>query len=120
MRSARTVRGVMPSRRSPSQAAALHRRAPGNGSIELTHYPAPDGARASFGAMRTAAGSSLLGAAGVLLFVALFFGGASGDERLFWIGMGAFLVALVAWAAAFWGGLSRPAPTPAAAIFISN
>jgi O-Antigen ligase len=64
--------------------------------------------------MRASAGSFLLGAAGVLLFVALFFGGASGDERLFWIGMGAFVVALVGWTAAFWRGLTRPALRPAA------
>jgi hypothetical protein len=44
--------------------------------------------------MRQAAGFPLLGAAGVLLTVSLFFGGGSGDERLFWIGMGALLVAL--------------------------
>jgi O-Antigen ligase len=64
--------------------------------------------------MRATAGSLLLGAAGVLLFVALFFGGASGDERLFWIGMGAFVVAFAGWSVAFWGGTARPAPRPVA------
>jgi hypothetical protein len=67
--------------------------------------------------MRAAAGSSLLGAAGVLLFVSFFFGGAAGDGRLFWIGMGALAVSLVGWAAAFWGALPRPTPRVAALDF---
>src|SRR5919198_5727473 len=51
---------------------------------------------ASVAPMQRAAGLPLLGAAGVLLTVSLFFGGGSGDERLFWIGMGALLVMLLA------------------------
>ena len=47
--------------------------------------------------MRTsAAGPALLASAGVLLTVALFFGGGDHDERLYWIGGGAILVCLVA------------------------
>jgi len=47
--------------------------------------------------MRTsAAGPALLASAGVLLTVALFFGGGDHDERLYWIGGGAILVSLLA------------------------
>jgi hypothetical protein len=63
--------------------------------------------------MRQAAGLPLLGAAGVLLTVSLFFGGGSSPERLFWIGMGALLVVLVS------GVFVRlPALTPAGTAFL--
>jgi tetratricopeptide (TPR) repeat protein len=61
--------------------------------------------------MRAAAGLPLLGAAGVLLAVALFFGGGSGDGRLFWIGAGAVVSALAALTASLAGLLPSPAPT---------
>lgn len=60
--------------------------------------------------MRSAAGLSLLGAAGVLLTVSTFFGGGSGQERLFWIAGGAVLVALAAATASLAGFLATPAP----------
>jgi hypothetical protein len=60
--------------------------------------------------MRVAAGLFLLGAAAVLLTVTLFFGGGSGDERIFWIGLGALPVALGALTASFAGWLPRPVP----------
>jgi O-Antigen ligase len=60
--------------------------------------------------MRSAAGLSLLGAAGVLLTVSSFFGGGSGQERMFWIAAGAVLVALAATTSSLAGFL--PAPTP--------
>src|SRR5438477_10756696 len=69
--------------------------------------------------MRAAAGFPLLGAAGVLTTVSLFFGGGSGDERLFWIGMGTLFVALVAGAASLLGGLPRPAVGPAGIAFLA-
>src|SRR5690349_7319954 len=63
--------------------------------------------------MRQAAGLPLLGAAGVLLTVSLFFGGGSSTERLFWIGMGALLVVLVS------GAFVRlPALGPAGTAFL--
>jgi hypothetical protein len=68
--------------------------------------------------VRQAAGLPLLGAAGVLATVSLFFGGGLSDERLFWIGMGALLVALVGWAAALGGRIPLPAPAPAGAAFV--
>ena len=60
--------------------------------------------------MRAAAGLLLLGAAGVLLTVSLFFGGGSGDGWLFWIGAGALLVALAAVGAALAGAFPWPEP----------
>ncbi|HSR26556.1 MAG TPA: hypothetical protein VLW53_23590, partial [Candidatus Eisenbacteria bacterium] len=60
--------------------------------------------------MRAAAGLPLLGAAGALLVVALFFGGGSGDGRLFWIGAGALLCALGALTASLAGLLPLPVP----------
>ena len=60
--------------------------------------------------MRAAAGFPLLGAAGALLVVALFFGGGSGDSRLFWIGMGAVVCAVVALTASLVGLLPDPVP----------
>jgi O-antigen ligase len=61
--------------------------------------------------MRAAAGLLVLGVAGALLAVALFFGRGSSDGRLFWIGVGASLAALVLVFATFLGFLPRPAPT---------
>ena len=61
--------------------------------------------------MRAAAGLLVLGAAGALLSVALFFGRGSSDGRLFWIGIGATLAALVLVFATLLGFLSRPTPT---------
>jgi hypothetical protein len=60
--------------------------------------------------MRAAAGLPLLGAAGVLLTVSLFFGGGSGTDRLFWIGIGALLCALAALTASLAGLLPTPVP----------
>jgi len=65
--------------------------------------------------MRLAAGFFFLGAAAVLLTVSLLFGGGSGDERIFWIGLGALPVALGALAASFAGWLPQPAPGRAGA-----
>jgi tetratricopeptide (TPR) repeat protein len=61
--------------------------------------------------MRAAVGLTVLGVAGALLAVALFFGQGSRDERLFWIGVGALLAALVLVFAALAGFLPRPSPT---------
>jgi hypothetical protein len=61
--------------------------------------------------MRAAAGLSVLGIAGALLVVALFFGHGSSDERLFWIGIVASLAALGLIFATLVGFLPRPAPT---------
>jgi O-antigen ligase len=61
--------------------------------------------------MRAAPGLLVLGVAGALLAVALFFGQGSRDERLFWIGIGASLAALVLLFATLLGFLPRPAPT---------
>ena len=61
--------------------------------------------------MRAAAGLLVLGAAGALLSVALFFGRGSSDGRLFWIGIGATLAALVLVFATLLGFLPRPSPT---------
>ena len=58
-----------------------------------------------------AAGLSVLGAAGALLVVALFFGHGSSDGRLFWIGIVASLAALGLVFATLAGFLPRPAPT---------
>src|SRR5215471_7787710 len=58
--------------------------------------------------MRQAAGLPLLGAAGVLTTVSLFFGGGTSTERLFWIGMGALLVVLVSGALVPFPTLSPP------------
>ncbi len=58
-----------------------------------------------------AAGLSVLGVAGALLAVALFFGHGSSDGRLFWIGIVASLAALVLIFATLLGFLPRPAPT---------
>src|SRR5438093_411358 len=60
--------------------------------------------------MRSAAGLSLLGAAGVLLTVSSFFGGGSGQQRLFSIAAGAVLVALAAATASLAGFLPTPSP----------
>ena len=65
--------------------------------------------------MRQAAGLPLLGAAGVLATVSLFFGGGPGDERLFWIGMGALLVVLLAAVV-----VPVPSPGPAGAAFAAS
>jgi tetratricopeptide (TPR) repeat protein len=61
--------------------------------------------------MRAAAGLSVLGVAGALLVVALFFGHGSSDGRLFWIGILASLTALILLFATLLGFLPRPAPT---------
>ncbi len=61
--------------------------------------------------MRAAVGLAVLGVAGALLAVALFFGQGSRDGRLFWIGAGASLAALVLVFAALAGFLPRPALT---------
>jgi tetratricopeptide (TPR) repeat protein len=61
--------------------------------------------------MRAAAGLPLLGAAGALLTASLFFGGGSGDGRLFWIGAFAALLAFASVAGSMLGLLPRPAPT---------
>src|SRR5690242_3172902 len=71
------------------------------------------GLGASVAAMRRAAGLPLLGAAGVLLTVSLFFGGGSGDERMYWIGMGALLVVLLGAAV-----VGVPSPPPEGVLFI--
>jgi hypothetical protein len=65
--------------------------------------------------MRAAAGLPLLGAAGVLLTVALFFGRGSGTDRLFWIGIAVLLCTLAALTASFAGLLPLPVPAPAGA-----
>src|SRR5262245_34969464 len=59
--------------------------------------------------MRAAVGLTVLGVAGALLAVALLFGHGSRDGRLFWIGAGASLAALVLVFAALAGFLPRPA-----------
>jgi tetratricopeptide (TPR) repeat protein len=61
--------------------------------------------------MRAAAGLWVLGVAGALLAVVLFFGQGSSDGRLFWIGIGATLAALVLVFASQLGFLPRPSPT---------
>jgi tetratricopeptide (TPR) repeat protein len=61
--------------------------------------------------MRAAAGLSVLGVAGALLAVALFFGHGSSDGRLFWIGIVACLTALVLVFATLFGFLPCPTPT---------
>ena len=61
--------------------------------------------------MRAAPGLLVLGVAGALLAVALFFGQGSREGRLFWIGIGASLAALVLLFATLLGFLPRPAPT---------
>ena len=61
--------------------------------------------------MRAAPGLLVLGVAGALLAVALFFGRGSSDGRLFWIGIGASLAALVLVFATLLGFLPRPSPT---------
>ncbi len=61
--------------------------------------------------MRAAAGLSVLGVAGALLVVALFFGHGSSDGRLFWIGIVASLTALVLVFATLLGFLPCPTPT---------
>ena len=61
--------------------------------------------------MRAAAGLSVLGVAGALLVVALFFGHGSSDGRLFWIGIVASLAALVLVFATLLGFLPCPTPT---------
>ena len=61
--------------------------------------------------MRAAVGLGVLGVAGALLAVALFFGHGSRDGRLFWIGAGASLAALLLVFATVAGFLPRPAPT---------
>jgi tetratricopeptide (TPR) repeat protein len=68
--------------------------------------------------MRQAAGFPLLGAAGVLLTVSLFFGGGPSDERLFWIGMGALAVLLACSVAALAGALVLPQPGRAGSAFL--
>ncbi len=62
-------------------------------------------------AMRAAPGLLVLGVAGALLAVALFFGRGSSDGRLFWIGIGASLAALVLVFATLLGFLPRPSLT---------
>jgi tetratricopeptide (TPR) repeat protein len=61
--------------------------------------------------MRAAAGLPLLGAAGALLTATLFFGGGSGDGRLFWIGAFALLTAFACVGGGLGGLVARPAPT---------
>jgi tetratricopeptide (TPR) repeat protein len=61
--------------------------------------------------MRAPAGLLLLGAAGALLTVALFFGEGSSDGRLFWIGAGAVLAILALVTASLAGILPRPSLT---------
>jgi tetratricopeptide (TPR) repeat protein len=61
--------------------------------------------------MRAAPGLLVLGVAGALLAVALFFGRGSSDGRLFWIGIGASVSALVLVFATLLGFLPRPSPT---------
>ena len=61
--------------------------------------------------MRAAPGLLVLGVAGALLAVALFFGRGSSDGRLFSIGIGASLAALVLVFATLLGFLPRPSPT---------
>ena len=61
--------------------------------------------------MRAAAGLPVVGVAGALLAVALFFGRGSSDGRLFWIGIAASLSALGLVFAALLGFLPRPSPT---------
>lgn len=63
--------------------------------------------------MRAAPGLPVVGAAGALLVVALFFGEGSSDGRLFWIGAFAILAALAALIATFAGIGPRPAPSRA-------
>ena len=63
-------------------------------------------------AMRAAPGLLVLGVAGALLAVALFFGRGSSDGRLYWIGIGASVAALVLVFATLLGILARPSPTP--------
>ncbi len=62
-------------------------------------------------AMRAAPGLLVLGVAGALLAVALFFGRGSSDGRLFWIGIGASLASLVLLFATLLGFLPRPSLT---------
>jgi tetratricopeptide (TPR) repeat protein len=63
--------------------------------------------------MRAAAGLPVLGAAGALLTVCLFFGQGSSDGRLYWIGIWSSLVALAAVIATLSGVLLRPRATRA-------
>jgi tetratricopeptide (TPR) repeat protein len=62
-------------------------------------------------AMRAAPGLLVLGVAGALLAVALFFGRGSSDGRLYWIGIGASVAALVLVFATLLGFLPGPSPT---------
>jgi len=68
--------------------------------------------------MRSAAGLVLLGAAGVLLTVSSFFGGGISVERLYWLGMGVFVVALAGGVAVLAGLLPLPVPRPAGLGFL--
>jgi tetratricopeptide (TPR) repeat protein len=63
--------------------------------------------------MRAAAGLPVLGAAGALLTVGLFFGQGSSDGRLYWIGIWASLAALGAVIATLFGVLPGPRATRA-------
>jgi O-Antigen ligase len=65
--------------------------------------------------MRAAVASPVLGAAGVLLLVALFFGDGSSDGRLFWIGAFAVIASLAVAMATFAGVVPAPWPTRAGA-----
>jgi O-Antigen ligase len=65
--------------------------------------------------MRAAVASPVLGAAGVLLLVALFFGDGSSDGRLFWIGAFAVITSLAVAIATFAGVVPGPSPTRAGA-----
>lgn len=65
--------------------------------------------------MRATPGLPVVGAAGALLVVALFFGQGSSDGRLFWIGAFAILAALAVLIATFAGVAPRPALSRAGA-----
>jgi O-antigen ligase len=66
--------------------------------------------------VRTAAGLSLLAAAGGLGFVVLFFGGGSGEQRLFWIGSTAVVLAAAALLPVLAGAVPLPVPRGAGAL----
>lgn len=68
--------------------------------------------------MRQAAGVLLLGAAGALLTVSLFFGGGLSNGRLYWIGLAALVVAFGGLAAALAGLVPFPVPSPAGRVSV--
>lgn len=71
-------------------------------------------------AMRAAAGLPLLGGTLALLAAALFLGRGASDERLFWIGGPAVLLATLAVAAQEGGLLPRPRLSPAGAVALAT